>query len=252
MLMMQSYIAVIRICVLWRNVYNLTCMDAVAAWLCSSCLCLNVGKSNCLLIGSRQRVANETLHVSVGGNRLTQVNSVRYLGVFIDSTLSWTWQIFNMVARIRYRLASIARYGSLTSAVLCVLYSGFVMPLSDYCDVVWSPTTARLNCLIERIHSKFVKKLLLPYHLRLSFTLTEQRRYHTALQVFRSLRQIPPPYLHHIFPRIFQFSKDLTGRVGRNINRLFVLGKRSFFYRGAVLWNCLPLNVSEAASVPSF
>ena len=57
---------------------------------------------------------------------------------------------------------------------------------------------------------------------------------------------------------IFQFSKDLTGRVGRNINRLFVprvftnFGKRSFFYCGAVLWNYLPLNVSEAASVPSF
>ena len=62
----------------------------MAAWLCSSCLCLNVGKSNCMLIGSRQRVANKTLHVSAGGNRLTQVNSVRYLGVFIDSTLSWT------------------------------------------------------------------------------------------------------------------------------------------------------------------
>ena len=90
------------------------------------------------------------------------------------------------------------------------------MPLYDYCDVVWSPTTARLNYLIERIHSKFVKKLPLPYHSRPSYTLTERRRYHTALQVFRSLRQISPPYLHHIF----QFSKDLTGCIGRNINRL--------------------------------
>ena len=170
----------------------------VAAWLCSSCLCPNVGKSNCMLIGSHQRVANKTLHVSVGGNRLTQVNSVRYLGVLIDSTLSWTLQICNMVARIRSRLASIACYGSLTPAVLCVLYSAFVMPLYDYCDVVWSPTTARLNCLIERVHSKFVKKLLLPYHSRLFFTLTERHRYHTALQVFRSLHQIYSPYLHHI------------------------------------------------------
>ena len=159
-----------------------------------------------------------------------------------------------MVARIRSRLASIARYGSLTPAVLYVLYSAFVMPLYDYCDVVWSPMTTRLNCLIERVHSKFVQKLPLLYHSRLSFTLTDRHRCHTALQVFRSLRQISPPYLHHIF----QFSKDLTGRVGRNINCLFVprvftnFGKRNFFYRGAVLWNCLPLNVSEAASVPSF
>ena len=148
-------------------------LDAVAAWLCSSCLYLNVDKSNCMLIGSRQRVANKTLHISVGGNRLTQVNSVQYLRVFVDSTLSWTLQIFNMVARIRSRLASIACYGSLTPAVLCVLYSVFVMPLYNYCNVVWSPTTARLNCLIERVYSKFVKKLPLPYHSRLSFTLTE-------------------------------------------------------------------------------
>ena len=106
-------------------------LDAVAAWLCTSHLCLNVGKSNCMLIGSRQRVANKSLHVSVGGNRLTQVNSVRYLGVLIDSMLSWTLQICNMVSRIRSRLASIARYGSLPPAVLCVLYSAFVMPLYD-------------------------------------------------------------------------------------------------------------------------
>jgi len=145
----------------------------VAVWLCSSRLCLNVGKSNCMLIGSRQRVANKTLYVSVGGNRLTQVNSVRYSGVLIDSVLSWTLQIFSMVSRIRSRLASIAHYRLLTLAVLCVPYSVFVMPLHDYCDVVWSPTTAKLNCLIERVHSKFLDKLPPRYHSKFSFTLIE-------------------------------------------------------------------------------
>ena len=42
-----------------------------------------------MLIGSRQRVANKELCVSIGGNVLTQVNSVRYLGVLIDPVLSW-------------------------------------------------------------------------------------------------------------------------------------------------------------------
>ena len=51
-------------------------LDAVAAWLCSSCLPLNVGKANCVLIGSHQEVANEPLHTSVDGNRLTQSYSV--------------------------------------------------------------------------------------------------------------------------------------------------------------------------------
>ena len=38
-------------------------LDAVAAWLSSCRLCLNVGKSNCMFIESRQRVANKSLHI---------------------------------------------------------------------------------------------------------------------------------------------------------------------------------------------
>ena len=79
-------------------------LDSVADWLDSSRLRLNVEKSNCMLIGSRQRVANKGLGISVGGNMLTQVNSVRYLGVLIDPVLSWTLHINRMVSRVRSRL----------------------------------------------------------------------------------------------------------------------------------------------------
>ena len=37
-----------------------------------------------MLIGNSQRVADKALNVSIGGNVLTQVNSVWYLGVLID------------------------------------------------------------------------------------------------------------------------------------------------------------------------
>ena len=33
------------------------------------------------------------------------------------------------------------------------------MPLFDYCDVVWCPTTAKLTGLVERVHSKFLRRL---------------------------------------------------------------------------------------------
>ena len=229
-------------------------LDSVAVWLLSSHLCLNVDKSNCMLIGSRQRVANKELCVSVGGNVLTQVNSVRYLGVLIDPVLSWTLHINTMASRIRSRLSSILRYGSLPPALLCLLYSAFVMPLYDYCDIIWSPSTAKQTRMLERIHSKFVNRLPLPYHSRFSLTLTERRRFHTAIQIFRSLHRLSPPYLHNIF----QLSKDITGHVSHNINRLFVprvftnYGKRSFFYRGALLWNSLPFSVTGAATLLSF
>ena len=79
-------------------------------------------------------------------------------------------------------------------------------------------------------------------------------RFHTATQMFKSLHQISPPYLH----KIFQFSREVTGHVSHNLNYLFVprvftnFSKRNFFYQGAVLGKSLPSNISEAATVPSF
>ena len=66
--------------------------------------------------------------------------------------------------------------------------------------------------------------------------------------------RISPPYLHDIF----QFSKDVTGHLSRNVKRLFVprvftnYGKRTFFYRGTVLWNNLKSTVTGAATLSSF
>ena len=60
-------------------------LDAVALWLCSSCLCMNVLKSNAMLIGNCQKNSNKTLNVSIGSAALRQVSSIRYLGILIDS-----------------------------------------------------------------------------------------------------------------------------------------------------------------------
>ena len=75
---------------------------AVALWLHSSQLRLNVVKSNAMLIGGHQRIAGKSLNVSVGGTVLNQVNSVQYLGILIDPTLSWSLHICNIVSRIRF------------------------------------------------------------------------------------------------------------------------------------------------------
>ena len=229
-------------------------LDKVAQWISSSHLCLNVVKSTAMLIGSRQRISGKSFNVSIGGMALSQVDSVRYLGVIIDPTLSWSLHITNIASGARSRLSSIFRYGTLTPAVLCLLYSAFVLPLFDYCDVVWCPTTAKFTALIERTHSKFMKKLPALYQSKFSFTLVERRKFHTAIQIFKSIHQKLPSYLHNIF----HYSRDITGHIGRNINRLFVprvnnnYGKRSFYYRGAMIWNSLPSTVTESTNLSKF
>jgi len=53
--------------------------------------------------------------------------------------------------------------------------------------------------MIERVHAKFVKKLPPSCAAGLSFTLTERRRYHTAIQIFRSIKYCSQSYLLDIF-----------------------------------------------------
>ena len=138
-----------------------------------------------MLIGSHQSVAGQTLFVSVGGNVLSEVHSVGYLGVLIDHVLSWNLHICNMISRVRSRPASIIQFESLPPEVLCVMYSAFVMPLFGYCDVIWTPPMAKQACLVERVHSKFICKLLSSYHSKFLFTLPEHRQFHTAIRILK-------------------------------------------------------------------
>ena len=80
------------------------------------------------------------------------------------------------------------------------------------CDVVWFPTTAELNCSIERVHFKFLNKLPLTNHSKFSFTLTERRKYHTALKSVSDFT-----YLHNIY--------DLTGHVSCDVNHFLFLAR---------------------------
>jgi len=69
----------------------------------------------------------------------------------------------------------------------------------------------------------------------------ERRRFHTAIQIYKVLHHLLPPYLHDTF----QYAVDITGRASRNIYHLFVsrvrttLAKNSFYFRGTQLWNSL-------------
>ena len=73
------------------------------------------------------------------------------------------------------------------------------MPFFDYCDIVWYPTIAKLTSMVDRVHSRFVKKLPSLFCSIFSFSLMEHCRLHTAVQIFKSLWLQSPPYLHEIF-----------------------------------------------------
>ena len=59
-----------------------------------------------MLIGSRQKIGDKSIKITVSDTQLDQVSVTRYIGVMIDSHL--TWDDHNLVLnRTRTKLASI-------------------------------------------------------------------------------------------------------------------------------------------------
>ena len=221
-------------------------------WLVANKLKLSVPKSSSMLIGTRQRTIGKTLNLSLNNDPLKQVSTVRYLGVNIDQHLTWHNHVEYVLRRVRSKLYSLNRLKPLTPTVMKLLYQAHVLPIVDYCDVVWVPTNVGHLKRLERLHSRF--SAFDSTNSVFSFTLAERRRFHTAAQIFRILNKLSPPYLHPTF----KYAVSVTGHAGRNVNRLYVpairlnYGKRSLFYRGAAIWNSLPASVTETDSLNSF
>ena len=154
-------------------------INQIQTWLQANRLQLNVSKSAIMMLGSwkklRDRCVSIYLNGELNGKALTQVTTICYLGVIIDQNLTWTSHVNCVLRKVRCKLCVLQRLRPLPGRLLSQLYQAFILPVFDYCDVVWMPTTAvLLNCL-ERFHSRILQGLsdCSPF---VKLTLMERRR----------------------------------------------------------------------------
>ena len=185
--------------------------------------------------------------------QLSRVPSLKYLGVYIDENLTWQKHTQYVYQRVQSRLHCLYRLCPLPNELLGKLYCTFILPILDYCVVVWSPSSVQYFKRFECIHSKFCS-LIPATQSFLCHTLAERRRFHTAIIVYKILHQLSPAYLR----ATFNYTITVTSHVGRNSHRLFVprvrttYGKNSLYYKGTQIWNSLNASLYAAATLGQF
>ena len=225
-------------------------LDAIHQWLCNNKIKLNCTKSVAMLIGTRQRVSKKCLSLNLNSNQLNEVYVTKYLGVEIDRHLTWQHHINSLTSKARAKLAAIRRLLPLPRDIVLKLCKVYILPLLDYCDVIWSPSTKRLSDQVEKVQ-KYAARLItgettktrsVDLYSRLHLVkLAQRRKYHTAICVFKIINKLSPMYLQNIF----ELSVNKTGRTLRNPHRLYIpfvrtnIAKFGFHYQGAVIWNSL-------------
>ena len=232
-------------------------LNNVSSWLSSNRINVNVVKTVAMLIGSKRRVQNHSLQLYLNGINLSNVSTTRLLGVWIDNHLSWKEQVNRVNGKVRARLNCIRRLLPIPLNVIMLLYKTYVLPLFDYCDVAWAPSSVTLQQSMEKLHTKALNLIggrVNAKKYRVTDTLSDRVVYHTAIVAFRVLHDLAPSYLQNSLT----YTEVLTTRTLRNQFRVYCpqisteYGRGSFYFRAVKIWNRLPTILYDSISLKEF
>ena len=75
-------------------------LKKIKKWLDANRLSLNISKTNFVIFYSEPKNLNELIRIKFGSKLLTRVESIKYLRVLVDSTLTWKPQISELSKRL--------------------------------------------------------------------------------------------------------------------------------------------------------
>ena len=127
-------------------------------WIKSNGLSLNTAKTQLINISRSPKAT--PLHITVNGHTVHQSDSVVYLGVTLNSSLSWSPHIKNTCRSTIRQLGLIHRkLHSAPQSVRLKICSSVVLPKLDYCCAVWDPHLAKDKAELDRVQ-KFATRII--------------------------------------------------------------------------------------------
>ena len=227
------------------------CLDLSNLWLQKNGLTLNISKTKSMLIHSSRRKTEDGLQLSISGNVVEQVRCFKFLGVYINDTLTWYDHIDKLCSKVTRSLHLLRRLSwFLPKNLLLLFLKSYILPSFDYCDIVWSGCTKQQSLCLESLltigcrivlhrnrnssASAVRKELGLP-------TLASRRKLHLAQMMFKCLSSRSPTYLSDLFPlsTSHHFTRASSSKLNLPSFRTS-MGQKSFSFLGASLWRTLP------------
>ena len=107
-------------------------LKEVAKWLNLNKLSLNAGKTEFIFFHSRQHSLNyDNISIKFNGVKLSPVDKIKYLGMYIDNYLSWNYHIQHLSTKLSRanRILSKLRHNAPLETCLQVYYAIFYSQL---------------------------------------------------------------------------------------------------------------------------
>ena len=123
-----------------------TVLRKINDWVSSNGLKLNIKKTKYMIFTNRHNI-NSDLDIYLNGVKIEHTNHERFLGVMIDTNLSWNLHMNILASKISRNAGLIYRLkGLVPESVLKTLYNSFIQSHLNYCSSIWGlGTKSSLN-----------------------------------------------------------------------------------------------------------
>lgn len=237
-------------------------------WMKNNKLTMNLKKTQCMLIGTIQRLSKcRKLCIEVNNVIIETVDVAKLLGVNIDCSLTWSYHIDCLTKKISKKIGVLGRLKSfMSSFALLKVYNSVIFPHFNYCCTIWSSAKNAAN--IDKIFKlqKRAARIILKEKCVMTpsvvlfnklkwMPMPDYFVYRKAILVFKSLNHLVPEYLN-VFKYVHQISTRSTRQSSHNL--LYIpkskteYYKKSFVISGSYLWNDLDENLKICTTIESF
>ena len=137
-------------------------LDQFMHWSAVNQLTLNVNKTKLMVFGSRNKV-KKAKHavVRANGQALQLVPSFKYLGILLDSTLTFNLHIASVLRTILHKLyflGKLKRY--LRDDTAICIYKSMLLPYFDYADVIYNNACSKDLHKLQTLQNKSLRLCL--------------------------------------------------------------------------------------------
>ena len=132
-------------------------MKKLYQWLCVNRLSLNIEKTNFIVFHPFNKPVKENITLLIHRKAIAETKFVKYLGVLMDSTLTWNFHIDNIAKKISRSIGILYKIRPFADlSVMTKLYYSIIYPHLIYAIQIWGST---FDNQIEKL-SKLQKKAL--------------------------------------------------------------------------------------------
>ena len=241
------------------------CTNFIANWFMLNDLLLNPSKSEALFVGTRQQIKSvSSEHVTVTGNVVKPVSSIKLLGVTIDSQLNFNNHIADVCRSTLYQVKALRHIRknidfSTANTIACSLVASKL----DYCNCVYAGISDYNIKRLQRVQNSVARIVKMSHNRASAMNILKELHwlpisyridYKICVMMYKILTTNQPVYLRSHLQPVEPVRSLRSSSIGLTLTVPFcktATASRAFSHYAPKLWNSLPALIRNSVSVGS-